>query len=160
MAGAWFKRAIIMQITRCPVCHSRINLEACVQDEAGRELLAKLAKLDTATATALVGYIGLFRSANRDLANDRALRLANEVAQLENWQFLTPAMAETVESMRDKQVRGEAKPLTNHNYLKRVLESVIARGVVQVERVEPRPQPLVKASKSLQGLAVLEGKKS
>lgn len=149
-----------MQITRCPVCHSRINLEACVQDEAGRELLAKLAKLDTSTATALVSYIGLFRSANRDLANDRALRLVNEVAQLESWQFLTPALAETVESIRDKQTRGEAKPLTNHNYLKRVLESVIARGIVHVERVEQSSQPLVKASKSLQGLAALEGKKS
>ena len=26
-----------MQLNRCPICHSRISLDALVQDEAGRE---------------------------------------------------------------------------------------------------------------------------
>ena len=67
-----------MRLSRCPICHSRISLEALVQDEAGRELLALVAKLDTQTGVALVSYLGLLRSPSRDLANERALRLAGQ----------------------------------------------------------------------------------
>ena len=116
-----------MQLSRCPVCHSRIGLEALVQDEAGRELLALLAALDTLTGSALVSYLGLFRAAHRDLANDRALRLAREALNLSDTARLSIALSETVEALRAKQPR---KPLTNHNYLKRVLESVEARPVI------------------------------
>lgn len=112
-----------MQLTRCPVCHSRIGLEQLVQDEAGRELLSLIAKLEKNTGMVLVTYIGLFRSASRDLANDRALRLANEALELAPQQQLLPALAQVVESMRSKQQVGGFKPLSNHNYLKRVLES-------------------------------------
>lgn len=117
-----------MQLGRCPVCHSRIGLEQLVQDEAGRELLALLARLDVPTGTALVSYIGLFRPANRDLANDRALKLAHETLALESPQWLSTALQETVETLREKRAQGDVKPLSNHNYLKRVLESVIKRG--------------------------------
>lgn len=112
-----------MQLTRCPVCHSRLHLDALVQDEAGRELMAMVAKLDRSAAGALVSYLSLFRSNKRDLANDRALRIANEALELAPLNALTPAMAHTVEQMRAKQMAGGFKPLTNHNYLKRVLES-------------------------------------
>ena len=71
-----------MHLSRCPICHSRISLEALVQDEAGRELMALVAKLDTQTGAALVSYLGLFRSASRDLANERALKLAREALNL------------------------------------------------------------------------------
>lgn len=119
-----------MQLNRCPVCHSRIGLEQLVQDEAGRELLALLIKLDTLTGSVLVAYIGLFRSANRDLANDRALKLVHETLAIESVQWLTPALQETVEVLKEKRCSGETKPLTNHNYLKRVLDSVIKRGIM------------------------------
>lgn len=124
-----------MQLGRCPVCHSRINLEQLCQDESGRQLLALLAGLDTATGTALVSYIGLFRSANRDLANDRALRLVRETLALEAAQWLTPALQMTVESIRLKRETSQAKVLANHNYLKRVLEGVIADGVTQTAEI-------------------------
>ena len=117
-----------MQLGRCPVCHSRISLEQLCQDVAGRELLALLASLDTLSGTALVGYIGLFRSPSRDLANDRALKLAQEALTLEAPQWLAQAMSETVESIKQKRINGEDKPLSNHNYLKQVLASVISRG--------------------------------
>lgn len=117
-----------MQLNRCPVCHSRIGLEQLAQDEAGRELLALLAKLDTHTGTALLGYLGLFRPAHRDLANDRALRLAQEAITLEAPQWLAPALAETTEAIKQKRTAGETKPLANHNYLKQVLASVVSRG--------------------------------
>ena len=118
-----------MQLTRCPVCHSRIGLEQLVQDEAGRELLALLSTLDTAAGAALVSYIGLFRPAQRDLANDRALKLARETLALEAVQWLVPALQETVETLRSKRAQGDSKALTNHNYLSKVLQSVIERGL-------------------------------
>jgi len=116
-----------MQLTRCPVCHSRISLDQLTQDEAGRELLGLLSQLDTLAGNALVMYLGLFRPATRDLSNDRALRLAREVEAMGKGSVtleLSTAMSETVESMRLKQTEGQFKPLSNHNYLKRVLETV------------------------------------
>ena len=117
-----------MQLGRCPVCHSRIALEQMVQDEAGRELLAMLARLDAESGAALVSYIGLFRSANRDLANDRALKLVKESIALAEHGVLVLALQETALSLHDKRARGEVKPLANHNYLKQVISSVAARG--------------------------------
>lgn len=87
-----------MHLSRCPICHSRISLEALVQDEAGRELMALVAKLDTQTGAALVSYLGLFRSAHRDLANERALKLAREALNLPNTTCLSIALSETVEA--------------------------------------------------------------
>jgi len=113
-----------MQLNRCPICHTRIGLDALAQDEAGRELLTLLTRLNIDTGTALIGYLGLFRSHTRDLANDRALKLAKEVLALVDIQHfsavqhLANAMRQTVEQIQAK----GGKPLTNHNYLKRVLE--------------------------------------
>jgi hypothetical protein len=90
------------------------------QDESGRELLMLLSRLSFDMGTALVGYLGLFRSASRDLANDRALKLAKDVLQLGTEPALIQAMRNTVEQIQAK----GGKPLTNHNYLKRVLEDV------------------------------------
>lgn len=118
-----------MQLTRCPVCHSRIGLEQLIQDEAGRELLALVARLPDWLAAPLVSYLGLFRPATRDLANDRALRLAREVLELHADQgLLAQALVETVQAMRSKQDKGQFKPLANHAYLGSVLESVAASG--------------------------------
>lgn len=123
-----------MQLSRCPICHSRISLEALVQDEAGRELMALVAKLDTQTGAALVSYLGLFRSASRDLANERALKLARETLGITpDTARLAIALSETVEALRGKQPH---QPLKNHNYLQKVLESVQARPVIaQTEQV-------------------------
>ena len=104
-----------------------------MQDEAGRELMALVAKLDTQTGAALVSYLGLFRSASRDLANERALKLASETLALMprldtlDTAQLPIALSETVEVLRGKQPR---QPLKNHNYLKKVLECVQARPVI------------------------------
>ena len=127
-----------MRLTRCPICHSRISLEALVQDEAGRELLALVARLDTETGAALVSYLGLFRPASRDLANERALRLAGETLALvlaADTARLAIALSETVEALRGKQPR---RPLKNHNYLRRVLESVRQPGRRAADRPSVR----------------------
>lgn len=113
-----------MQLNRCPICHSRISLDALAQDEAGRELLGMLSKLSLETGSALVGYLALFRSSTRDLANDRALKLARESLNLGTEAALAQAMRQTVEQIQAK----GGKPLSNHNYLKRVLEDVSVVG--------------------------------
>lgn len=152
-----------MQLTRCPICHSRISLEALVQDEAGRELLRLISCVDIFTGSALIAYLGLFRSPTRDLSNAKALKLAEEVMELTdgNQNKIGQPLRQTVDSLRGK----GGKPLTNHNYLKRVLEDC---NVSQnqpggwVERseahaVNDRPRPLPGKSKTSQALQALAG---
>ena len=119
-----------MNLGRCPVCHAHISLEAVVQDDAGRELLALLAGMPSDAARALVRYLGLFRAPKRDLTNDRTLRLAREVLALDGAAHdstrLAWALTETVESIRSK---GGATPIKGHNYLKRVLDGAAAHGI-------------------------------
>lgn len=118
-----------MHLARCPICHSRIGLEALVQDEAGRRLLMLLAQLDTQVGAALVAYLGLFRPAGRDLPNDRALRLATETLNLcppADLPRLGVALAEAVEAARDERPR---RTLKNHDYLAALLESATAPPV-------------------------------
>ncbi len=137
-----------MMLGRCPVCHSHISLEAVVQDEAGREMLALLAGMEGGLGRALVGYIGLFRPVKRDLSNDRALRLMREALALDaDLGRLAWALAETAEAIRAK----GGGPLRNHNYLKRVLEGMPVGGLAVTRGAVREP-----ASKTMQGLAALE----
>ncbi len=107
-----------MKIGRCPVCKNHLHIESIIQDDAAREMMSVLNKLDMLCRAAAVSYIGLFRSATRDLANDRALKLIKEVLALDtNNQRLTVALSSTVENMRIKQEQQSFKPLNNHNYL-------------------------------------------
>ena len=143
-----------MQLNRCPVCHTRISLDALVMDEAGRELLGLLAKADAEFGTALVGYLSLFRSPSRDLDNGRAVRLVKELLDLGSSYALTVAMAETVSALRDK---GLSKPLKNHNYLKRVLETTPeSRDVTTAKDAINRVSMGGAESKSYQGLRLLQ----
>lgn len=156
-----------MNLTRCPVCHSKIHLEHLIQDEAGRNLLALVSRLPDWFAMPLVSYLGLFRSATRDLANDRALRLAREVLEISDCSAMSLALAETVEAMRQKQIEQSFKPMVNHNYLKRVFES---KQPTQVSRdVPPTIAPVAASttsnsngptSQTGKGLLALESMKS
>lgn len=151
-----------MQIT-CPCCHARFSAEASFQDDAARDLMVLLSQAGPA-ARPLVTYIGLFRSASRALAWDRALKLASEVVPLApqdragHLALLADALSETCASLDEKRAQPGWKPLTNHNYLKRVLESVVARAAVgyapggDQERRQPQ-------SRTGQALAALEDKK-
>ena len=137
-----------MNLTRCPVCHSHITLEAIVQDEAGRELMAMLANLEGDLSRALVTYLGLFRPEKRDLSNDRALRIAKEVMALKNDSArLSHALAQTVEILRAK----DGLPLKNHNYLIKVMSS-LAPGLAITQESPARlmsktEQALIKVEK-------------
>ena len=146
-----------MKLGRCPICHSQIQLEALVQDEAGRQLMAALVPLTPEHGTAVVSYIGLFRAHNRDLANDRALRLIREVLELGGAE-IAPALVEVVEAMRSKAQQNHAvwKPLSNHNYLKRVIEGLSVSVAPVAATAMQRVQPAKMTSKTAGGMMALE----
>ncbi|MCS4503872.1 hypothetical protein NYO91_07250 [Arhodomonas aquaeolei] len=121
---------------RCPCCHAEYSIEQAVEDEAARELMGLLSDLPRETSRPLASYLGLWRAKSRALAWERALRIAREALELHgDTAALGAALSETVEAMRQKQDAGGWRPLQNHNYLKRVLESVEARP--QAQRLTP-----------------------
>lgn len=139
-------------IYHCPLCHGAFSIEALCQDQAGRDLLCLVAKVGP-VAPALLAYLSLFRSEKRALAYDRALRLATEVLELPSGPGrLAAALAETVEALRSKREQGQAKPLKNHNYLKRVLESLPEN----MPATAPVCAPMVPASKVGRAMVMLE----
>lgn len=138
-----------MHLGRCPVCHARISLDAVVQDEAGRELLGILSKLDTDTGAALVAYLALFRSASRDLSNAKALKLAKEVLAMAQPAAITHAMRQTVDNLLGK------KPLNNHNYLAKVLADVPS-GQLAAPIAAAAPLAKSKTAQALMGLEAMK----
>ncbi|MCE9679593.1 hypothetical protein LZP69_10520 [Shewanella sp. AS1] len=120
-----------MKLSRCPVCHSNLHLDALVNDAAASELLALIAPLDGGLGRALVAYIGLFRPAKSDLSFSRALKLAEETLSLcSNRDWLRVALGQTVASIRAGRASGQPRALTNHNYLKKVLSSIDDQAVI------------------------------
>lgn len=140
----------------CPCCHATTSLEALTQDEAARELLALRGQLPAATWPQLVAYLGLFRSSKRALAWGRALRLAQEVVDLQaDPAALASALFETVEAMRAKREAGDVRPLKNHNYLKRVLETALVTGAIApIGNAAAGPVP-AKQGKRMQAIEAL-----
>ncbi|MBI0036701.1 hypothetical protein H3T61_00430 [Gilliamella sp. B14384H2] len=113
-----------MNLTRCPICHHDISLEALLSDEAGRELLTIITKLGYGCARPLTAYLGLFRTPKSNLSNARAVKLINEILALyQPSRHLAYALDQTVHSIHIKRSKGEDKPLKSHAYLKSVYES-------------------------------------
>lgn len=147
-----------MQFT-CPCCRARISVDTTFQDEAAREFFRLVLPLG-ALGAPLVTYLGFFRPIKQaTLAWDRALRLAREVLELTNDRsVLAAALNEACASLDAKRAEPGWKPLTGHNYLKRVLESVAARADVR-GAIEPDRAARVPATKAGRGLAELEKRK-
>lgn len=135
-----------MKLGRCPVCHSHIQLEALIQDDAGSELLGLLSGLGRPLARPLVQYLGLFRPAKSDLSNARALKLAQETLAIADRDSLVAALNDTVRSLHEKRQQGQAKPLKNHNYLKQVLATVAPEARKPAAEAEHR-RPIVTEKK-------------
>ncbi len=111
------------------MCHAEASLEAWAEDEAARELMALLAALPAELGRPLVAYLGLWRPERRALSFGRALRVAREALELHaDAAVLAEALAQTVEALSAKRDAGAARPLASHNYLRRVVDSVAARG--------------------------------
>jgi len=153
-----------MHLGRCPTCHRRLDLEAIIEDDAARELAALVTGLDQPLAAPLVAYLGLFRSPSRDLANDRALRLARETLALNpNQDILAAALSETVESLRRKRDAGTTKPLTKHAYIESVIETIAARwtagNVLAPQAHQAAAAAAAPSSKTGQAISDLEAMK-
>jgi len=133
-----------MKLCRCPVCHTSIHLDAMVNDEAARELLGILAPIDGATGRVLMNYIALFRPAKSDLSFSRALVLVNDTLALTtNRDWLRAALEETVNKLRAARVEGQHRQLTNHNYLKKVLESISQHSITPVAAPAANAKPSI-----------------
>jgi len=136
---------------RCPICHTTIELAAIVEDEALRELMGLLKDLPSDTSRPLVLYLQLFSGPKRAPAYERQLRLAREVLALHPDSGLVgAALSETVEALRAKRESGEdPRPLKNHNYFKRVLESQQAREARPLAPSEPQARQTSKTAAAL-----------
>ena len=122
-------------------------------------MMALLGRLATSTLPReLVAYLGLFRPRTQALRWSRALALAEEVEQMaaEHGELVVAqALRETVDAMRPRMGPGW-KPLSNHNYLKRVLETVASRNETASMPAQTAIQAPVKPrSKTAQALDML-----
>lgn len=115
-----------MKLGRCPICKSQLYLQQLIEDDAGREVMATLAKLDKHLGRQLMEYIALFRPVKSDLSLSRAAKLLSEVLALSNnHDALREAAYQTASSIKAKRIDGSnVQPLKNHNYLKQVLNTV------------------------------------
>lgn len=125
---------------KCPCCGSQFSLEVALQDEAGRELLTEIAKLSPALCRALFAYLSLFRPMNKSLSWARTLKLAKDVMGMAPEHGLLPALEDTVTSLQERRGQPGWKPMKNHNYLKRVLESVEGSQLVAIHNTEQSGQ--------------------
>lgn len=113
-----------MKLGRCPVCHSNLHLDQLVADDAGRQLLGQFSRMNYKLGGAMVAYLALFRPTKQDLSNTKALTLVQETLALTtNLNALAEALEQTVASLQQSRINGTGKQLTNHNYLRKVLEA-------------------------------------
>jgi hypothetical protein len=143
-------------ILTCFACNATGSIEAFTKDEAASEFVNLAGNLQPSTWRALIAYIGLFRTV-RKMPFDRALKLSRETVALDaDMLRLETALGETVEALRAK----GGKPLKNHNYLKRVLEStgsgIRDQGSVTAFAGHGSPVPGPASSKTAKAVGRLE----
>ena len=153
-----------MQLT-CPTCHAHIPLDVALQDEAGRELVAMLAAMQPQLALPLVHYLGFFRPAKQQLGWGRSLRLAKEVVMMLPCpvDVLVEGLTEAARSLDEKRQQPGWKPLGNHNYLRRCLDSAQGRAGAAVAlsgaAAAPAGQARTPRSQAGGAMVALEGLK-
>ncbi|EJE4209384.1 hypothetical protein PTB57_001502 [Vibrio parahaemolyticus] len=142
-----------MKLTRCPVCHANLHLDALIQDQSGKELLGEVASLPDFVARPMLAYLSLFRPAKSDLSLSRTLRLLREVTEeYKADHVLASALVECVGKLREKRAQyNDTKPLANHNYLKQVYKTIAVRNNVAIpesKKVYEGTRPLEKPDNS------------
>lgn len=157
----------------CPTCHAAFPLEVALQHEAGREVMAMLAGMQPELSLPLMHYIGYFRPAKQQLGWGRALRLMREVVHLRTVGpageavpagVLVAALQDAARTLDDKRSAPGWRPLGNHNYLLRCLESNRARhdagAALQPAGLAAAPAPAtLPRSQAGRALVALEGMK-
>lgn len=121
----------------CPGCGATASAEAMTNDEAARKTLAVICQMQPPLPVIVLPYLSLFRPEKSALGWAKALRLAQELAELvgKGWVQVEkkPARrcqariwAQAMEEMlarRDKLTR----PMPNHNYLRDVAYTIADR---------------------------------
>ncbi|MGX3067481.1 hypothetical protein ACWIVT_10230, partial [Ursidibacter arcticus] len=105
-----------MKLCRCPICHSDLTLEALVEDDSGRELLAMISAMNYGCGRPAVAYLGLFKPPKSALSNSRALKILRDLLELYPCSnLLAHSLSETVEQVRkNRRESGRIEPLANH----------------------------------------------
>lgn len=107
----------------CPNCNSALDLVQLTEDADARKLFGLVAHRPDCAA--LLAYLQLFKPSKQALRWSRSLKLAQQV--LEQWGDdgrLGVALMQTVEGMRERRQQAGWSPLTNHNYLDKVIKSL------------------------------------
>jgi hypothetical protein len=133
-----------MRVT-CPSCCATFSLDVALQMDASRSALMRALQMPAPLAALWAQYLGMFRSANRALAHDRAERLMAELvpmldagevvrngnrrqAPLDVWRAALEQMVE---------LRNADKlqlPLKTHGYLLEIVFAAAERGAAKAER--------------------------
>lgn len=138
-----------MKFSRCPICRSHISLTDLVRDEVTGELLATYARLPARLATAVMGYLMLFKPLKSDLKPEKVLLLTQEVMALSsNKHALESALMTTTEQILSNRQAGQDRQLKNHNYLCKVLGD--AQKTVAPCTPQPSQQPQTEQEKKAQ----------
>lgn len=116
----------------CPECGAHGSLAQFASDAEWRAAAELLAGLDPAIGTPLVGYLGLFRPAQRALTPPRVHRLLAELAEFmkvpylhrhgQDWPVTQEMWRQALEQMVDGRDR-LTLPLKSHGYLLEIVSS-------------------------------------
>ncbi len=118
----------------CPTCGSTNSLDALLGFSEASKAFAAAIKLHGKLGTPLINYLGLFRSPNRALKFDKALKLLNEITpdihakqiKFDRQTYPAPetAWVWAIDIMLERRDRGDlTTPMPNHNYLYKVISS-------------------------------------
>lgn len=118
----------------CPTCGSINSLDALLSFSEASKAFAAAIKLHGKLGTPLINYLGLFRSPNRALKFDKALRHLNEITpdiqakqiKFDRHTYPAPELAWVwaIGIMLERRDNGDLNtPIANHNYLYKVISS-------------------------------------
>ncbi|MEW5833618.1 MAG: hypothetical protein AB1832_01020 [Pseudomonadota bacterium] len=133
-----------MRVT-CPSCCATFSLDVALQMDASRSALMRALQMPAPLAALWAQYLGMFRSANRALAHDRAERLMAElVPMLDAGEVVRngnrrPAPIEVWRAALEQMVelRNADKlqlPLKTHGYLLEIVFAAAERSAAKAER--------------------------
>lgn len=120
--------------TNCPNCGCTNSLDVLLAFSEASEAFAAAIKLQGKLGVPLIKYLGLFRSKNRALKFEKALKLLNEITpdihtrqiKFDRQTYPAPeaAWVWAIGIMLERRDRGDLNtPIANHNYLYKVISS-------------------------------------
>ena len=121
-----------MRLT-CPACGAVASLEIWSQDGKARETLATVAAMPGEVASHACAYLSLFRPKSKALTWTRALKIANELKSMVEHGWVRwdrsvdrPATPDMWAAAMARMIECPPRdlPLSNHNYLRRIVFSM------------------------------------